>query len=252
MSVAEVSDGPGTRSFCVVGTSRVSVRSAPSVEARALSWKLPGDRIVAETQTYDGWIRLAKDEGWILCFSDDEGPLVVCPLFVQDASWRSRRALGQGALQTAHARGANHAEELIQRVHSSVVSEKSAAVVAFRAGNSLETRLVRLRGALLCAKSFGIEDGEVFAAELVYEGLRRGWHPAGRAAARTAQLPTPACVAEPCADTEAATAALQRLAEAAASGDAAAAGRAREAAKRAGATRREIARVHALHCVPAS
>ncbi|CAJ1381520.1 unnamed protein product [Effrenium voratum] len=57
---------PGPQPFEVAFQPSVAVRSAPSTTANIISARRFGEVVMAETQTYHGWLRLADDGGWML------------------------------------------------------------------------------------------------------------------------------------------------------------------------------------------
>lgn len=242
----DVSEQPGPRRFEVVFGPRVIVRATPSLAGKQRDSKRLGEFVSAESQTYDGWVRLANSTGWMLSFSSVEGPL----LLAEDESVRMQRALGQQALLYSHSKIGNESkgikEEVIERLRREILGEDAE----------------RIKGCVRCARAFGLVGEDVKAAELRAEQLRRGWKgkpnkggPAGQngAAAETVALDSTIGTGTESSevsqrDTAAAQAqVLDRLATAAANGDKNEIRLAKEAAKAAGVPKKEILRVYALH-----
>lgn len=57
--------GSGRQMFEVIGPEALA-RSRPSPKGEVLRSFLPGKLLLAETQTFDGWLRLAGELGWVL------------------------------------------------------------------------------------------------------------------------------------------------------------------------------------------
>jgi len=60
----------------VLAKSGVPVRESPSKEARALGTRKQGEYVFAQLQNFDGWVRLAGEEGWMLANHKEWGPLL--------------------------------------------------------------------------------------------------------------------------------------------------------------------------------
>lgn len=233
LASVELSDAPGPRRFEVVSRSGIEVRTAPSSSSQARGRREFGEEVFAESQTYDGWVRLVGGAGWLPSFSPEEGPLLLCPLFEQKGGWREQRGLASQALRAGPLTRAGAAGAVLEEVRAALRTASAAR----------EER--RLRAAILGAKAWGVEASEIREAELLAEGLRRGWAgPAREGPSRGAPLGGGPGQAE---DAAARAAALERLARAAAAGEGVEAKAAREAAVRAGVPKKEIARVFALH-----
>ncbi|CAJ1412476.1 unnamed protein product [Effrenium voratum] len=67
---------PGPQPFEVAFQPSVAVRSAPSTTANIISARRFGEVVMAETQTYHGWLRLADDGGWMLSQHPQHGILL--------------------------------------------------------------------------------------------------------------------------------------------------------------------------------
>mmetsp|Transcript_39671 Transcript_39671/g.114501 ORF Transcript_39671/g.114501 Transcript_39671/m.114501 type:complete len:602 (-) Transcript_39671:290-2095(-) len=76
----ESCDDAGPQQFRVAFKPTVAVREAPSTAAKILCARSHGDVVLAEMQTYHGWLRLADGAGWILCVHSEYGQLLR-PLF---------------------------------------------------------------------------------------------------------------------------------------------------------------------------
>jgi len=57
----------GRQMFEVISESGLLVQSAPTAHAEVIDRKCYGEVVLAESQTYDGWVRLSDGEGWMLC-----------------------------------------------------------------------------------------------------------------------------------------------------------------------------------------
>lgn len=60
----------------VVFRTGVPVRSAPDRNAETLSTRRRGEYVFAHTQTFDGWMRLAGEPGWMMAWSPEWGELL--------------------------------------------------------------------------------------------------------------------------------------------------------------------------------
>lgn len=69
-------DGPGPKNFEVVFNPSVVVRSAPSKSAQGKCTRRAGIVVSVESQTYNGWLRLVDDFGWMLANDPQHGELV--------------------------------------------------------------------------------------------------------------------------------------------------------------------------------
>lgn len=235
LATSELSGRPGPIRFEVVHQPQVQVRAGASISAEARGVRAFGEIVLAATQTYDGWVRLADGTGWLPSFSPEDGPLLLCPFFEQQVGWEKsrallRRSLLHGPVASADVGGA--ARELVQDALRREIARGDVD---------------RLRGAVFHAKALGLPTKEVRAAELVAEGLRRAWRPPARDAAPTPEAQCRGGEAQH-AEAQALESALERLAAAAAAGDPAQVRLARGVAAAAGATKKEIARVYSLHC----
>mmetsp|Transcript_80951 Transcript_80951/g.203693 ORF Transcript_80951/g.203693 Transcript_80951/m.203693 type:complete len:961 (-) Transcript_80951:54-2936(-) len=241
LAASEVAPTWGPKEFEVVFGPQVVVRNKPSKGAPALGIKKQGQVVLAETQTYNGWVRLAEGAGWMLTADPQHGQLLRC-LYAEEI--KGKREAGRSAQN-----------ELMQA----------------SAGQDVQ----RLQQAIAQSRKAGVDSSQVAAAEASLTRLRQ--HEQRRRELRTAvdQAERDAtqlrevldtCVAEGFAE-EAAVAQgcldrllqaqdreahehaelLDALARATASGDMTALKRARDAAKKGGVPTKEIARVYALH-----
>lgn len=60
----------------VVSRSGVPVRDAPSRNAKTLQTRKFGEYVFAQVQNFDGWVKLAGEDGWMLAFSPEWGKLL--------------------------------------------------------------------------------------------------------------------------------------------------------------------------------
>ncbi|CAE7839140.1 Nlrc3 [Symbiodinium sp. CCMP2592] len=68
--------GSGPQHFKVTFSPSVAVRAAPSTDANIISARRVGEVVLAESQTYSGWIRLEGDGGWMLSRHPQHGVLL--------------------------------------------------------------------------------------------------------------------------------------------------------------------------------
>ncbi|CAE7821393.1 Nlrc3 [Symbiodinium sp. CCMP2456] len=68
--------GSGPQHFKVIFSPSVAVRAAPSTDANIISARRVGEVVLAESQTYSGWIRLEGDGGWMLSRHPQHGVLL--------------------------------------------------------------------------------------------------------------------------------------------------------------------------------
>eukprot|EP00439_Symbiodinium_sp_Y106_P084040 s87_g24.t2 len=68
--------GSGPQHFKVIFSPSVAVRAAPSTDANIISARRVGEVVLAESQTYSGWIRLQGDGGWMLSRHPQHGVLL--------------------------------------------------------------------------------------------------------------------------------------------------------------------------------
>lgn len=66
----------GNQMFKIVCRSGAEIRSEPSEQASIVGSRAYGDFVFAETQSYHGWIRLADNVGWMMCFSGEKGEVL--------------------------------------------------------------------------------------------------------------------------------------------------------------------------------
>ncbi|CAE8616477.1 unnamed protein product [Polarella glacialis] len=61
---------PGRQMFEVAASAGVQVRREPAEGALVLGVRTFGEFVLAETQSYHGWVRLSDDEGWVQALED--------------------------------------------------------------------------------------------------------------------------------------------------------------------------------------
>lgn len=71
-----VAGGPSRMMFEVVFEPRVDILREPQLDAPKVGSRGFGEFVLAEAQTYHGWLRLADDLGWMLCVSQRHGQLL--------------------------------------------------------------------------------------------------------------------------------------------------------------------------------
>jgi len=251
LACMEVADRPGMRRFQVVARPRAPVRVAPSRKARLRHAKEWGEFVWAESQTYDGWVRLKDDEGWILGYSLEDGPYLRAMLFEDVAEWCKTCRIGE----MKWTRGVGHDEEGV----TSSMRAATAHLTTVLASTDPE----EIRHAVLSAKAWGISAHLTKDAELRLDELRRfgdvgGGEPAadgdGHGGGPEAdsggvkESSSGAAAGERGDMLGAAAAALEDLVAAFEAGDAAAIREATKLAKAAGVSKKDIARAHALNC----
>eukprot|EP00931_Biecheleriopsis_adriatica_P105819 TRINITY_DN80340_c0_g1_i1.p1 TRINITY_DN80340_c0_g1~~TRINITY_DN80340_c0_g1_i1.p1 ORF type:complete len:616 (+),score=173.60 TRINITY_DN80340_c0_g1_i1:105-1952(+) len=71
-------DEPQPQGICCLEVvySQVAVRAFPSRDAVALYYRRKGELVFASSQNFDGWLKLAGEEGWMLTFAADHGTLL--------------------------------------------------------------------------------------------------------------------------------------------------------------------------------
>ncbi|CAK9055111.1 Hypothetical protein SCF082_LOCUS29846 [Durusdinium trenchii] len=89
MASETLATSAGPQPFEVVFQPSVAVRSAPSTSANIISARRCGEVVLAETQTYDGWVRLHEDAGWMLSRHPQHGVLLQ-PAFEKTAQSASQ------------------------------------------------------------------------------------------------------------------------------------------------------------------
>lgn len=234
LPVMELSDEAGPRRFEVACHGRVPILAAPHSTAQAKGARAFSASLWAESQTYYGWVRLKDSEGWVRAWGPNAELLMHSPLFEGLAEWCSRcRAAGVRYVRSEEAGfGGTFKKEAYERLDRAVVGADPEA----------------LRDAIRRCRAAGLSGEAVRSAELRLDALRRGLQVAEAPRAAGSQ-PAPASdVAEQLASADGMhREALECLAVAAASGDAVAVREAADAARKAGVSKREIARVHALH-----
>uniref|UniRef100_A0A7S1WVH8 Uncharacterized protein n=1 Tax=Alexandrium catenella TaxID=2925 RepID=A0A7S1WVH8_ALECA len=237
LALMEVQERPGRRPFEVVHQPYVYVRSEPS-SAGQVKGSMSFRKIFwAVSQRYDGWLRLQDNAGWAPSVSRSGDKLVHAPLFLELVEWCDRtRSAGS---HWAHGNPVSFGEDMAPRIREKLQQA--------RAGDDPE----ELLDAIKRARALNLPAEDIKSAEYQLEELRRLWRdPAAKrpvAPPPAAKAPAPRKRTEAAEPTGPAAAALADLASAAASGDAASIRSATAAAKAAGASKKDIARVFALH-----
>lgn len=230
----EVSEAPGGRHFEVVCQSHVYVRSSPSLQAPHHSIRKFGDRVNAVSQRYDGWIRLADDLGWMQSFSQEHGPLLLCPYNEHLASWKDTKNIAKTTLHSSNE--AFLVASVRDRMKQSLV------------GHDFQS----LKGAIMAAKLYSMlapmSRDEVRAAELMAEKLRWGYSDANRNYDSTDPVAEAGrkLLAEETENEQNQRLALEYIESASSTGDAEALRLAITRAKSVGVSKRELARAHAM------
>merc|ERR1712183_554633 len=125
---------------------------APARKARLRCAKEFGEFVWAESQTYDGWVRLKDNEGWIHGYSLEDGPFLHAMLFDDVADWCKACRAQQQVLS----RGVGYEEE---RVNGEIRSTKDSLANALTSEDPEE-----VRAAIYRARAWGINGDEVWAA----------------------------------------------------------------------------------------
>lgn len=130
MAADELSDESGEHIFEVAALVGVDVFPEPWPEMEATGFRGCGQRLVVETQTYHGWVRLADGAGWAPSTSPEDGELLR-PVFLQEqAARRASRAakLANGGSQGDEERNAEvrRQEALQQVLAAKLLGDRSA------------------------------------------------------------------------------------------------------------------------------
>merc|ERR1719282_602668 len=228
LAVPEVVWDPGPQKFEVVFEPHVPVYAAPILTAEPVGLRRRGEEVHAEMQSYNGWLRLASNAGWMQSYSPDGEQ------FLSWKKWSLDKELG-----TAKAELARMGDGHTYGAFGPVAKAKSAGLQVFvgqleakqEQQRNLRERIVgaggderKLRVCAADAAAAELPDEVALAERLLNEAVIQR----AQAAPEHDML-------------------LERLATAAASGDALAIRAAREAAKNSGVSKKEIARVYALH-----
>lgn len=83
MAQAAVTGGNGGATFEVV-YKHVGVRASPIRTAMMLELKQCGELVFADVQSYNGWVHLVEEDGWMLQSTKDLGRLLRCVNSVQE------------------------------------------------------------------------------------------------------------------------------------------------------------------------
>uniref|UniRef100_A0A7S1W0G4 SH3 domain-containing protein n=1 Tax=Alexandrium catenella TaxID=2925 RepID=A0A7S1W0G4_ALECA len=76
MTTTELQADPGPRTFEVVLRPRVAVKIAPRPTAKLLCNANFGEFVLGMSQTYDGWVRLVRNEGWVCGIGRESGQML--------------------------------------------------------------------------------------------------------------------------------------------------------------------------------
>jgi len=273
MPVSRISTRKGPQSFAVLCKTGVQVFDAPCTESAALGRRMCGEWVVAESQTYHGWLRLAGAAGWVHCLREggSTAPMLTCPVLEEEA-WREKCATARSAMMCVMTRNSD--------VGNSVVVEAREALRRATAGDDAQ----QLHEAFMFARAAGLSGDEVVLAEARLDKLRDADEDGSTDAAERQRLGS--CIQQALrnetelrrlkaeckaagfhAEVVEANDALERLMYDVVTAELAQtehvervvtamrSGRPEDirvavlAAKGAGVPKREIARVHALHCV---
>eukprot|EP00913_Durusdinium_trenchii_P000143 g129.t1 len=140
MASETLATSAGPQPFEVVFQPSVAVRSAPSTSANIISARRCGEVVLAETQTYDGWVRLHEDAGWMLSVPD--------MLSLQKISERSTTA--QPGRHPQHGVLLQPAFEKTAQSASQAPFESEANIRPVSEGPDLEEQRTALDGLLHC------------------------------------------------------------------------------------------------------
>lgn len=228
LAVPEVVWDPGPQKLEVVFEPHVAVYAAPILTAEPVGLRRRGEEVHAEMQSYNGWVRLASNAGWMQSYSADGERLLSWKKMPLDKELGAAKA-ELYRMSDGHTYGA----------FGPVAAAKSAGLRAFvgqleakqQLQRSLRERIVgaggdkrKLRVCAADAAAAEFPDEVALAERLLKEALVQ----------QEQEAPKHEML-------------LEQLATAAASGDTLAVRTAREAAKNAGVSKKEIARVYALH-----
>lgn len=233
MAVNTLTTSAGPQPFEVVFHPSVAVRSAPSTSASIISARGFGEVVLAETQTYHGWLRLEDAGGWMMCQHPQHGVLLK-PAFPASASRLPA---------SNHSNQASKTQATISQNPPEASANAAQAEQRLREQREAEQRMDQKRReeeAARAAKLREQQEAERRKAQQEQEMIRREAEAKQRAEEEKAQA---ALAVQLAAEQEQL---LEAFAEAAASGDPSAIKKARDAAKKGGVPTKEIARVFAL------
>lgn len=250
LAAPELAAEPGTQRFRVEVEPHVVLYAAPGRTARVQGVSKCGEELVAEAQTYNGWVKLASRGGWAMAFDlEAEGgaPVRLLRCVSQEEQRARQKELAQSALSRS---GAGEEE----------TPAGGAGAGGEAAAEAARSRQARLRMGLCSAAEFRLLEEQAALQALrarVLEALPR-CAAAGESRLRelleachcsgleeeAAQLQQ--ALGRRAQDEAAHAPLLEALAVAAASGDAGAVKEARDAAKRGGVPARALARAFAL------
>jgi len=225
----EILTNAGPQAFEVVFQPSVAVRSAPSTSANIISARRFGEVILAETQTYHGWLRLAEDAGWMLSQHPQHGMLLK-PAF-QSANARTETVRQSETVE------ASTSQNVPRPPCVSANDERMAEQRRREEQQRLEQRRNEEEAQKLREQQ---EAQRRKAMQEEQERVRRETEAKQRAEEEKVQA---ALAVQMAAEQDEL---LETFAEAAASGDPMAIKKARDAAKKGGVPTKEIARVFAL------
>eukprot|EP00411_Alexandrium_monilatum_P084227 CAMPEP_0175716472 /NCGR_PEP_ID=MMETSP0097-20121207/43165_1 /TAXON_ID=311494 /ORGANISM="Alexandrium monilatum, Strain CCMP3105" /LENGTH=686 /DNA_ID=CAMNT_0017024023 /DNA_START=132 /DNA_END=2188 /DNA_ORIENTATION=+ len=240
LACMEVSERPTRRPFEVVHQPYVYIRAEPSTSAEVKGSAMCHKIIWAESQRYDGWVRLTDSQGWAPSVSRSGEKLLHALLFTELTEWCEKsRVAGR---HWAHGNPVSFGEDLAPEIQGKLRDA--------REGDDPEVLL----DAIKRARAIGLPSEDITSAEYQLEELRRLWReptPKPKPTPEPTASPAKAAPGRRPRQAEefsgAVADALRDLAAAAASGDPSAIRSATALAKAAGASRKDIARVFALN-----
>eukprot|EP00931_Biecheleriopsis_adriatica_P065971 TRINITY_DN40403_c0_g1_i1.p1 TRINITY_DN40403_c0_g1~~TRINITY_DN40403_c0_g1_i1.p1 ORF type:complete len:801 (+),score=180.38 TRINITY_DN40403_c0_g1_i1:58-2460(+) len=276
LAVPRPASEPGLASFRVVFTPHVALRQAPSKEGLLLGVRKNGEEVLADLQTYGGWIHIQSDGSWMLVKDTSHGELLrLVRCGVQQPAKQPQRlqqpqhhAKATETLRPPRAResedaSAQRAKEAKQQlaqseaqraalatldeaIASNCSDKMKKAVAAARAAGVEQRHVQEAEQALMALCSFqrrlaDAKGKEKELRECIDEGAKKGYR-------REMQL-AQQLLDELLEKQQEHLGLLERLASAARSGDPLEIKLARDTAKQGGVDMKEIARVFSLNVI---
>jgi len=232
LATSAVASSPGPVKFEVAFEPHVPLCSAPERSAGVvMGLKSHGEVLFAETQTYDGWIRLLEG-GWVPSLDPEHGVMLCCTGLDEERARqeqiRSARAVLEDVRTKMHGNDLNHARAFarfkgwsahLAQLESEDKSRREARMAIQQAVGNKNALASCLADATRC----GLPDEVLLARALM-----------ARAAQDKAEVSSDSCVL------------LDAITAAAALGDLMKVASARDIAKAAGLSKKEISRAFAL------
>eukprot|EP00933_Yihiella_yeosuensis_P054542 TRINITY_DN5300_c0_g1_i4.p1 TRINITY_DN5300_c0_g1~~TRINITY_DN5300_c0_g1_i4.p1 ORF type:complete len:492 (+),score=123.09 TRINITY_DN5300_c0_g1_i4:35-1510(+) len=78
LAVEKLAQMPGRQMLEVVAATGIAIRREPFSDALLLETRSVGEFLLAETQTYHGWVRLSDNTGWAQALSPDGDRFLLC------------------------------------------------------------------------------------------------------------------------------------------------------------------------------